>query len=177
VLDLMCSWVSHLPDDVRYARVSGLGMNRAELEANPRLDDFVVHDLNRHSELPYPDRSFDAVTNAVSIQYLVHPVEVLRSVRRVLRPGGVHLIATSHRLFPTKAIAAFRGLPPPDRLRLIAAYFELAGGWESPEMLDRSPVGADPLWVVASVASACRSAPNGLGGAVAGRGSRPVRSR
>jgi hypothetical protein len=33
----MSSWVSHLPADVAFARVAGLGMNRDELAANPRL--------------------------------------------------------------------------------------------------------------------------------------------
>jgi SAM-dependent methyltransferase len=148
VLDLMSSWVSHLPDEVSYARVAGLGMNREELMHNPRLTDFVVHDLNADPHLPYADRTFDAVLNAVSVQYLVRPVEVFAEVRRVLRPGGLHVIATSHRMFPTKAIAAWHGLEPADRLRLIARCLELAGGYEEARILDHSPPAADPLWVV-----------------------------
>ena len=46
ILDLMSSWVSHLPADVAFARVAGLGMNAEELAANPRLTDSCVHDLN-----------------------------------------------------------------------------------------------------------------------------------
>ena len=92
VLDLMSSWVSHLPPEIHYARVAGLGMNRADLERNPRLDEHCVHDLNADPELPYPDQSFDAVVNAVSVQYLIRPVEVFASVRRVLAPGGLPLI-------------------------------------------------------------------------------------
>ena len=38
LLDLMSSWVSHLPDDIRYERVIGHGLNGQELAANPRLD-------------------------------------------------------------------------------------------------------------------------------------------
>lgn len=34
LLDLMSSWVSHLPEDHEYAEVVGHGMNAAELEAN-----------------------------------------------------------------------------------------------------------------------------------------------
>src|SRR5215831_19228914 len=37
LLDLMSSWVSHLPPDVDYAQVIGHGMNTTELAANPRL--------------------------------------------------------------------------------------------------------------------------------------------
>jgi SAM-dependent methyltransferase len=148
VLDLMSSWVSHLPPEVDYGRVVGVGMNRVELARNPRLTTFLVHDLNRCPELPFADATFDAVLNAVSIQYLTNPVEVFVSVRRVLRPGGIHVVATSHRMFPTKAVAAWHSLEPMDRMRLIGAYFELAGGFGAPRLLDRSPCGADPLWVV-----------------------------
>ncbi len=148
VLDLMSSWVSHLPPEVAYERVSGLGMNLAELQANRRLTDLVVHDLNAEPELPYPDESFDAVTNAVSVQYLTRPIEVFASVARVLRPGGFSLVAMSHRLFPTKAIAAFHTLPAPRRVQLVMTYHELSGGFGKPQLLDRSPQNADPLWVV-----------------------------
>jgi SAM-dependent methyltransferase len=86
-------------------------MNRLELERNPRLTQHVVQDLNRQPELPFADASFDAVVNAVSLQYLTQPVAVFRSCARVLRPGGVHVIALSHRCFPTKAIRAWHALP------------------------------------------------------------------
>ncbi len=148
VLDLMSSWVSHLPPDATYSRVAGLGMNRAELHANPRLSDFAVHDLNVAPELPYADESFDAVMNAVSIQYLTRPTEVFASIARVLRPGGLSIVAMSHRLFPTKAIAAFHALPPPRRVQLVMTYYELAGGFSDPQFLDRSPPNHDPLWLV-----------------------------
>ncbi len=36
LLDLMSSWRSHLPVDARPWRVVGLGLNRAEMEDNPR---------------------------------------------------------------------------------------------------------------------------------------------
>ena len=147
LLDLMSSWVSHLPD-VPYARVAGLGMNAEELARNPRLDEWVVHDLNAEPELPYPDASFDAVLNAVSIQYLVRPVEVFESVRRVLRPEGLSIVATSHRLFPTKAIRGWQILSPPDRVRLVTSYFARAGGYEPARFLDRSPASGDPLWII-----------------------------
>ena len=148
VLDLMSSWVSHLPPEIAYGRVVGLGMNRVELAENPRLTSFLVHDLNRCPELPFADATFDTVLNAVSIQYLTSPVEVLASVRRVLRAGGIHVVATSHRMFPTKAVAAWHSLAPGDRLQLIGTYFALAGRFEPPRLIDRSPPGADPLWVV-----------------------------
>lgn len=154
VLDLMSSWVSHLPADVAYAHVAGHGMNAAELVQNPRLDERVVQDLNRDPELPFADATFDVALNAFSMQYLVRPLEVLRLVRRVLRPGGLHLVALSHRTFPTKAIAVWQALQMDDRARLVGVYFRLAGGWTAPRLVDRSPAGADPLWVVVAEKSA-----------------------
>jgi SAM-dependent methyltransferase len=148
ILDLMSSWVSHLPEDIAFGRVAGLGMNERELAANLRLSDHVVQDLNRDPELPYPDASFDAVINAVSIQYLTRPVEVFRSVARVLRPGGLHAVAVSHRCFPTKAIRVWGVIAPEDRIEVVRSYFAHAGGYDAAEVLDRSPRGADPLWVV-----------------------------
>jgi SAM-dependent methyltransferase len=148
LLDLMSSWVSHLPPEVSYARVAGLGMNGEELAANPRLTDWVVRDLNLEPALPYGDASFDAVLNAVSVQYLTRPVEVFAEVRRVLAPGGLHVVATSHRLFPTKAVHGWQALPTKERMRLIALYFREAGGYAPADFVDRSPRGADPLWIV-----------------------------
>ena len=150
VLDLMSSWVSHLPAELELTRVAGLGMNAAELAANPRLDERCVRDLNAEPALPWPDAAFDAVLCAFSVQYLVRPVEVFAEAARVLTPGGKILIATSHRLFPTKAIAAWRALAAPERLRLVAHCLELAGRLTKPRLIDRSPPGADPLWVIAA---------------------------
>jgi SAM-dependent methyltransferase len=148
VLDLMSSWVSHLPADVAYARVVGQGMSDAELARNPRLDEALVRDLNRDPELPWPDESFDAALCAVSVQYLTRPLEVFRSVRRVLAPGALFAVAISHRMFPTKAIAIWHPLDVPDRARLVGVYFRLSGGWTEPEILDRSPPVGDPLALI-----------------------------
>jgi SAM-dependent methyltransferase len=148
ILDLMSSWVSHLPTDVGFTRVAGLGMNREELAANPRLTEFCVHDLNTHPSLPYPSESFDAVICAVSVQYLVRPIEVFAEVRRVLRRDGISIVAMSHRCFPTKAVRAFHVLPPDGRLELVATYHAMAGGFATAARLDRSPAVGDPLWIV-----------------------------
>ncbi len=156
VLDLMSSWVSHLPDAraLPLGRVVGLGMNAAELAANPRLASYDVQDLNAEPRLPYPEASFDAVLCAVSIQYLTRPVEVFAEVARVLRPGGRVAISTSHRCFPTKAIRAWHVLPPEERLGAIALYLERAGGFAPTTLVDRSPPGADPLWIVTALKQA-----------------------
>lgn len=149
VLDLMSSWRSHLPDGLR--RVVGLGLNEVELRENDQLDERVVHNVNADPRLPFDDASFDAAVMAVSAQYLVHPIEVFREVRRVLRPRGVFAVTYSNRLFPEKAIALWSACTDEQRGRLIGAYFRYAGGWEEMTFQDRSlRVGltSDPLYAV-----------------------------
>src|SRR5262245_59269633 len=149
ILDLMSSWVSHLPDEVAYRRVVGLGMNAEELAANPRLHARVVHDLNADPRLPFADAEFDAAGICVSVDYLVRPVEVLRECGRVVRPGGSLVITFSNRCFPTKAIAAWQMLDDEGHQRLVSQFLEAAGNWTRITALDRSPVtGHDPLYAV-----------------------------
>src|SRR5260370_42154655 len=92
LLDLMSSWVSHLPPEAQYAEVIGLGMNATELAANKRLARWFVQNLNRNPSLPLKDASVDAAMICVSVQYLEDPVAVLRAAARMLRPGGPILI-------------------------------------------------------------------------------------
>ena len=150
ILDLMSSWVSHLPPDVAYRRVVGLGMNAAELRGNPRLAAHVVQDLNHNPLLPFADQEFDGAAICVSIDYLTQPVAVLRELSRVLRPDAPLVITFSNRCFPSKAIAAWRALDSRGHLALVQRFLQAAGRWQSIALLDRSPAarGADPLFAV-----------------------------
>ena len=154
LLDLMSSWVSHLPPEVAYRRVVGLGLNRAELTKNPRLESFVVQNLNTTPQLPFADGEFGGAALAVSVDYLTDPVAVLRDLRRVLVPGGPVVIAFSNRCFPTKAVAIWHRLNDRERLELVGHYFQEAG-WEQIQLLDRSPKGhgSDPLYAAVAYAS------------------------
>lgn len=127
VLDLMSSWVSHLPPDRTYAAVVGHGMNAEELAANPRLDRWFVQDLNRHATLPLEDRSFEAALCCVGAQYLQQPVAVFTEVRRVLAPEAPFIVSFSNRCFPTKAVAIWRSLDINGHAALVRLYLERAG--------------------------------------------------
>ena len=150
VLDVMSSWVSHLPPEVEYGRVVGLGMNEVELKENPRLDAYVVHDLNRDPTLPFGDAEFDGVGCCVSIDYLTRPVEVLREVGRVLKAGAPAIVSFSNRCFPTKAVAIWHRLDDRGRMRLVEGYLRAAGNFGNVRSLDRSPRRpfSDPLYAV-----------------------------
>mmetsp|Transcript_14120 Transcript_14120/g.19839 ORF Transcript_14120/g.19839 Transcript_14120/m.19839 type:complete len:209 (-) Transcript_14120:313-939(-) len=97
VLDICSSWVSHFPPDWKGGNVVGLGMNEYELSQNKQIDSFVVKDLNKEPVLPFEDDSFDKVTCVVSIDYLNKPLEVVKEIGRVLRPGGVCMLSMSNR--------------------------------------------------------------------------------
>lgn len=148
ILDLMSSWISHLPEAMVFHHVAGLGMNAEELDGNPRLDTRVVQNLNQQPELSYEDASFDAVLIAVSVQYLARPFEVFSEIARVLRPGGRCIVAMSHRLFPTKAILAFQALGPQERCQVVGHYMHQTSQFDDIQFIDRSPPQADPLWIM-----------------------------
>lgn len=150
ILDLMSSWVSHLPEEVRYERVIGLGMNEEELKRNPRLDDYVVQNLNETPKLPFGDAEFDGVGICVSIDYLTKPVAVLREVGRVLKAGSAVVITFSNRCFPTKAVAIWHQLDDQGHMRLVESYLRETGNFENVRSLDRSPrrLFSDPLYAV-----------------------------
>jgi SAM-dependent methyltransferase len=147
VLDLCSSWISHFTTPPR--RLVGLGMNKAELAANPMLAEHVVHDLNADPALPFPDASFDDATCCVSVDYLVQPVTVFREVARVLRPGGRFVVTFSNRCFPTKAIRGWLGTDDEGHLQIVNAFFVLSGGFGEVRGGRCTPPGpGDPLYAV-----------------------------
>ena len=153
VLDLMSSWISHFVTPPRSLTV--LGMNAVELDANPMATARVVHDLNETPSLPFPPASFDDVVCCVSVDYLVRPLEVFRSVAQVLRPGGRFVCSFSNRVFPTKAIAAWLYASEEERCQIVASYFTACGPglFEAPTVALRTPPRSagywgDPLYAV-----------------------------
>jgi hypothetical protein len=127
LLDLMSSWVSHLPPEIDYKEVIGHGMNATELAANPRLSRWFIQNLNREPKLPLADASLDAAMICVSIQYLQQPVAVLREVGRLLRQGSPLVVSFSNRCFWTKAVAIWRALDDEGHARLVERYLRDAG--------------------------------------------------
>ena len=150
ILDLMTSWVSHLPADVSYDAVAGLGMNAEELDANSRLTERIVQDLNTDPLLPWEDGSFDGAVVTVSVQYLTRPAEVFSEVGRVLRPGAPFAVLYSNRCFPTKAVAEWQMLNDREHADLLGLYFRQAGRFGASEAYDLSPNHgvSDPLFAV-----------------------------
>eukprot|EP00882_Tetradesmus_deserticola_P016901 GHRQ01018080.1.p1 GENE.GHRQ01018080.1~~GHRQ01018080.1.p1 ORF type:complete len:218 (+),score=39.45 GHRQ01018080.1:1398-2051(+) len=134
---------------------AALGMNEEELKGNKQASEYVVHDLNLEPDLPFPDNTFDVVTNAVSVDYLNKPLEVFQEIHRVLKPGGKAYMSFSNRCFPTKAIALWTATGDEDHIYIVGSYFHYSvpGGYLAPQAKDISPRGglfgkSDPMYVV-----------------------------
>ena len=149
VLDLMSSWVSHLR--TAPAELIVLGMNAAELAANPMATERIVQDLNVDPRLPLPAASVDGVLCCVSIDYLTRPVEVLSEAARVLRPGGPVVVTFSNRCFPSKAIRGWLATDDEMHCAIVSEYLRLVGGFDEAEVSLRTPAdryAGDPLYAV-----------------------------
>ncbi|KAK4986439.1 hypothetical protein LTR28_001990, partial [Elasticomyces elasticus] len=157
-------------------QVVGMGMNKAELDANPILSSRLLHDLNEVPEFPYAvigseaaSEALDASTCVVSIDYLTSPREILTSLLQRTNKGGTVHLAVSNRCFPTKVVSRWLRVSEDERLQMVGDYLWFAG-WRSIEIVDLSgkdeedeqPDGGalqrfmrsmgmgahDPIWVV-----------------------------
>ena len=161
VLDLCSSWTSHITPETKEklnVKVSGLGMNQKELEANKVLADWTVMDLNKDSpKLPYTDASFDKVVCQLSIDYLTRPLDVMKEVSRVLKPNGKVAILFSNRLFIQKAVGLWTGADDIDHAYTVGAYLHYSGGRfadiKAKDLSQRKGrlIVGDPLYVVTAV--------------------------
>ena len=131
VLDLMSSWQSHLPEQLSFGRLVGLGLNQLELEKNARLSEHVIQDLNLNPVLPFESNSFDAVVCTVSVEYLANPLAIFEEVSRVLRTDGYFIVTFSNRWFPTKAIRIWKELHEFERMGMVVEYFLGSGGYKN----------------------------------------------
>jgi len=142
ILDMMSSWVSHLPTDRDFAHVEGHGLNAEELARNPQLNHYFVQNLNTNPQLPCLDQEFDAVINCVSIQYIQYPEAVCSEIHRILKPGGIAIISFSNRMFFQKAIQIWRDSSEVFRVELVKGYFRSVPGFSNPEVI--SPKSTTP---------------------------------
>ena len=166
IVDLCSSWISHLPKDKKFHKVIGIGMNKSELDANKRLDERYVCDLNLKPLLPMlKNDSVDHVLCAVSIDYLIQPISIFHEVLRILKPSSesTFVISFSNRCFPTKAIKSWLETDDAGRLGIVCSYFQESnnsdhGSWKNIKVYDLSKEDrddhpsssnyTDPLFVV-----------------------------
>jgi len=160
LLDLMSSWVSHLPDKVKYKRVIGHGLNRVELEKNIRLDSFWVQDLNVNHKFPLDDSSIDVCLMAAAWQYLQYPEEIAAEIKRVVSPGGLLIVSFSNRAFWIKTPSVWKESSDSGRIEYIRNVLT-SEGWSNIEVfiakeepksiLPLLGIGTDPFFSVIAI--------------------------
>lgn len=145
VFDAMSSWVSFLPP-VSLGHVVGHGLNESELEANEQLDEYFVQNFNTDQALPVDDGAFDVVCCALSVQYLQYPGEIFSEFARTLAPDGTAVVSFTNRMFPTKAVYAWRSRSMDERAALVEEYLSAGGFAETDRVVDHP--GTDPFYAV-----------------------------
>jgi SAM-dependent methyltransferase len=146
VLDLMAGESSHLPD--KFDRVVGLGLNLEEMSANPAIDRPVIFDLNRQERLPFRDAEFGGAVCSASVQYMTRPGDTFAEVARCLKPGAPFVVTFSVRMFPSKAVLAWRSSDDSAHVRLVSSYFHRTPGFGPLERRNFVPPNGDPLYAL-----------------------------
>jgi len=80
--------------------------------------------------LPYLPGYFDALLCNATVAYLTRPEGVMAEFGRLLRPGGVAIVAWSDALFYDKALAGWLSADPAGRLALVRHYLTAGAGLE-----------------------------------------------
>ena len=135
ILDLMSSWVSHLPPNIRYKKVIGHGMNQAELSSNERLDRFFVQNLNKKQNMPIEDSSVDVGLIVAGWQYLQYPEKVSLELSRVIKSDSLLIISFTNRAFWTKAPNIWTYSSEEKRIEYVTSVLT-SNGWRIEKILN-----------------------------------------
>ena len=103
VLDLMSSWDSYLPKDIKYKKVIGHGLNEEELKKNKAFDNYWIQNFNTSQVLPLDNKSMDCCLMVAAWQYLQYPEKLTEEIARILTDDGKFIISFSNRAFWHKA--------------------------------------------------------------------------
>ena len=103
ILDLMSSWVSHLPANRKFKKVIGHGLNKVELKSNNQLDEYWVQNLNKIQRIPFEDSTYDAALLVAGWQYLQYPEQVSLELSRIIKTDALLIISFTNRAFWSKS--------------------------------------------------------------------------
>jgi hypothetical protein len=119
-----------------------------------------VGDLNKRpdflqTELNVKDNSVDMMTMDLSVDYMVHPVELFSSIHKALKPEtGIFVCSFSNRFFPLKVIQMWMKANCPERAKIVASYYHYSG-FRKIQVIDLPPAEpkegdekGDPLTVM-----------------------------
>ncbi len=129
ILDLMSSWVSHLPSNIKYKKVIGHGMNEAELSSNERLDNFWIQNLNKTQNMAIEDSSIDVGLIVAGWQYLQYPESVSLELSRIIKSESLLIISFTNRAFWSKAPNIWTSSSEEGRIEYVKSVL-IGNGWK-----------------------------------------------
>ncbi len=138
ILDLMSSWVSHLPPEKYYKHVIGHGLNEKELFLNKRLNSFFIQDLNANFKLPYKENYFDYVLIVAGWQYLQYPEHISAELYRITKSGGEVIISFTNRAFWNKTPNIWLNGDDDSRSQYIISIMN-SNNWKTIERIYQKP--------------------------------------
>ena len=136
VLDLMSSWDSYLPQEKKYKKVIGHGLNKEELERNKALNSFWVQNFNLSQEIPLDSGSVDYCLMVAAWQYLQYPENTTKEVARILSAKGKILVSFSNRAFWHKAPNIWTTSTEEERVKYVRKVL-ITNGFKEPRIIKK----------------------------------------
>ena len=136
VLDLMSSWDSYLPEDKKYKKVIGHGLNKQELERNKIFDSYWIQNFNLNQESPLDNKSVDYCLMVAAWQYLQYPEDLTREIVRILKTKGKFIIAFSNRAFWHKAPNIWTTSTEEERVKYVRKVL-ITNGFNEPNIIKK----------------------------------------
>ena len=136
VLDLMSSWDSHLPEEKKYKKVIGHGLNKQELEKNKIFDTYWIQNFNLSQKLPLDSESVDYCLMVAAWQYLQYPENLTQEIGRILIEKGKFLISFSNRAFWHKAPNIWTTSTEEERVKYVRKVL-ISNGFSEPQIIKK----------------------------------------
>ena len=136
VLDLMSSWDSYLPQEKKYKKVIGHGLNKQELEKNKIFDTYWIQNFNLNQEIPLGNKSVDFCLMVAAWQYLQYPENLSREILRILSNHGKFIISFSNRAFWHKAPNIWTSSTEEERIKYVRKVL-VSNGFNEPRIIKK----------------------------------------
>ena len=136
VLDLMSSWDSYLPQEKKYKKVIGHGLNKQELEKNKIFDTYWIQNFNLNQEIPLGNESVDFCLMVAAWQYLQYPENLSREIVRILSNDGKFIISFSNRAFWHKAPNIWTSSTEEERIKYVRKVL-ISNGFNEPRIIKK----------------------------------------
>ena len=136
VLDLMSSWDSYLPQEKKYKKVIGHGLNKEELERNKTFNSFWTQNFNLSQKIPLDSKSIDYCLMVAAWLYLQYPEKLTKEIVRILSDGGKILVSFSNRAFWHKAPNIWTTSTEEERVKYVRKVL-ITNGFKEPRIIKK----------------------------------------